>query len=101
MTRLLDITRDISSMTTVKIRMAMAQLAHGGELQMMVREEALRSVVAFLKTDGHRIESVGRREELFLLRVEKGGGSAGWSAAIEPTERSMNPPTSSSRSSTY
>jgi hypothetical protein len=43
----------------------------------MVREEALRNVIASLKADGHWIESVDRREELFLLRVEKGGGNAG------------------------
>jgi hypothetical protein len=64
-------------MTTVKVGMAMARLAPAEELQVMIREEALRNVVGSLKADGHRIESVGRREEFYLLRVEKGGESAG------------------------
>ena len=85
MTRLLDITHDVCPMTTVKVGMAMARLAPAEELQVMVREEALRNVVASLKADGHRIDSVGRREGLFLLRVEKGGGSASWSAARDGT----------------
>lgn len=74
MTRLLDITHDVCPMTTVKIGMAMARLAPAEELQVIVREEALRNVIDSLKTDGHRIESVGRQQELFILRVEKGGG---------------------------
>jgi TusA-related sulfurtransferase len=78
MTQLLDITRDIRPRTAVKVGMAMARLPHGGELQVIVMEEALRSVVAALHTEGHRIESIGRREEVYLLRVEKGGGNAGW-----------------------
>jgi len=74
---LLDITRDVCPMTTVKVGMILSRLAPGDEMQVLVREEALRNVVAALKTDGHRIESVGRQEEFFLLRVVKGGAGAG------------------------
>lgn len=59
MTRLPDITRDVCPMTTVKIGMALARLAPAEELQVMVREEALRNVIASLKIDGHRIGSGG------------------------------------------
>jgi hypothetical protein len=62
----------------IKVGLALARLTQGEELRVMVREEALSNVFTLLKTDGHRIESVSRLEELFLLRVEKGGGSAGW-----------------------
>ncbi|MHB8836994.1 MAG: hypothetical protein ACYC9Y_14995 [Candidatus Methylomirabilia bacterium] len=41
MTGLLDITRDVCPMTTVKVGMALARLAHGEELQVMVREAAM------------------------------------------------------------
>lgn len=81
MTRQLDITRDVCPMTTVKVGMTLARLARGEELQVLVREEALRNVAASLKSDGHRIEEVGRREEFFELRVVKGGAGAGGPAA--------------------
>lgn len=93
MTRMLDITRDVCPMTTVKVGMTLARLLPGEELRLLVREEALRNVVASLKTDGHRIESVGRQEDFFLLLVAKEwpgvGGSAGRkraSTAHEPNE---------------
>lgn len=85
MTRLLDITREVCPMTTVKVGMAMARVAPAEELQVRVREEALRDVVASLKADGHRIESVSRREAFYLLHVEKGVASTGGSAARRRT----------------
>jgi tRNA 2-thiouridine synthesizing protein A len=89
MTRRLDITRDVCPMTTVKVGMALAGLAPGAELEVLLREEALTKVVASLKTDGQRIASVGRREEFFLLLVEKSGQGTGTSAARNepPAER--------------
>jgi TusA-related sulfurtransferase len=83
MTRLLDITHDVCPMTTVKVGMAMARLAPAEELTVMVREEALRNVVASLKVDGHRIDSIGRQEAFYLLHVEKDGANASESAAYE------------------
>ena len=77
MTRRLDITRDVCPMTTVKVGMALAKLAHGGELEELLKKEALTKVVSSLKADGHRIAAAERREEIFVLHVAKGGGGAG------------------------
>lgn len=77
MTRRLDITRDVCPMTTVKVGMALAKLAHGGELEVLLKKEALTKVVSSLKADGHRIAAAERREEIFVLHVAKGGGGAG------------------------
>ena len=38
---------------------------------------------SLLKADGHQVAAVGRREEFFLLLVEKSGEGAGASAARE------------------
>lgn len=81
MTRQLDITRDVCPMTTAKVGMTLARLAQGEELQVLVREDALRNVAASLKADGHRIQEVGRREEFFQVLVLKGGAGAGGPAA--------------------
>jgi len=83
MTRLLDITHDVCPMTTVIVGMAMAPLAAAEELTVLVREEALRNVVASLKVDGHRIDSVGRQEGFYLLHMEKDGANASKSATYE------------------
>lgn len=83
MTRRLDITRDVCPMTTVRVGMALARLAAGEELEVLLKEEALTKVVASLKTDGQRIAAVGRQEEFFLLLVEKAGQGTRASAACE------------------
>jgi len=70
MTRLLDITRDVCPMTTVKVGMALAQLEHGAALEVLLKQEALTKVVASLKADGHRVAAAERREESFVLLVE-------------------------------
>lgn len=82
MSRLLDISRDVCPMTTVKVGMALSRLAPGETLEVRVSEGALKNVIASLKADGHRIASADRRAQGFLLAVEKGGaGAAGASAA--------------------
>lgn len=91
MTRLLDITRDVCPMTTVKVGMTLASLAPGEELRLLVREEELKKVIASLKADGHRIESVGRQEDFFLLLVAKAGASADVSAARERASEAHDP----------
>lgn len=83
MTRLLDITRDSCPNTTLKVEMALARLAPGEELQVVVKEEAIRNVFTSLKTNGHWIASVGRREDFFLLLVERGCANAGGATARE------------------
>lgn len=83
MTRRLDITRDVCPMTTVKVGMTLARLRPGEELQLVVREEALKNVVAALKTDGHHIAFVGRQAEFFLLNVKKAGAGVADTEARE------------------
>jgi len=81
MSRLLDITRDVCPMTTVKVGMALSRLAPAEQLEVRVGEEALKNVVAAVKADGHRIASADRRAHGFLLIVEKCGTGADGSAA--------------------
>ncbi len=69
----LDITRDVCPMTFVKVKLALAKIAPSETLAVLLREEALKNVIASLKTDGHRVTGVIRRESAYLLEVEKNG----------------------------
>jgi len=72
MTRKLDITRDVCPMTTVKVGMALALLAPGESLEVRLREEALRNVIAALKADGHRIAATASAAGDYVLKVASG-----------------------------
>lgn len=75
MTTLIDITRDVCPMTFVKVKIALANIPPSDTLNVLLKEEALKNVIASLKSEGHRVASVGRREGAFLLEVEKRGGA--------------------------
>jgi tRNA 2-thiouridine synthesizing protein A len=70
---LLDITGDVCPMTFVKVKMGLQRIATNGVLNVRLKEEALKNVISSLKTEGHRVTSVSRTEEIFLLEVTKGG----------------------------
>ena len=70
----IDITKDVCPMTFVKVKIALAKIAPSGKLAVLLKEEALKNVISSLKTEGHRVTGVSRRESAFLLEVEKGGG---------------------------
>ena len=91
MSRLLDITRDVCPMTTVKIGMALNRLAPAETLEVRVNEGALKNVIASLKADGHRVASADRRPHGFLLVVEKGGAGAGGSAGCGSASTAREP----------
>jgi len=69
----LDITKDVCPMTFVKVKIALANVAPSGTLAVLLKEEALKNVISSLKTEGHRVTRVGRRESAYLLEVEKKG----------------------------
>ncbi len=69
----LDITKDVCPMTFVKVKIALAKIAPSGTLAVLLKEEALKNVISSLKAEGHRVASVGRRESVYLLEVEKSG----------------------------
>ncbi len=64
-------------MTFVKVKIALTGIAPSGKLAVLLKEEALKNVISSLKTEGHRVTGVSRRESAFLLEVEKGGGGQG------------------------
>jgi TusA-related sulfurtransferase len=67
----IDITRDVCPMTFVKVKMSLAGLAPAALLDVRLKEDALKNVVSSLKTDGHKVTSVARDGELFVLTVER------------------------------
>ncbi len=69
----IDITKDVCPMTFVKVKIALARIAPSGTLAVLLREEALKNVISSLKTEGHRVTGVSRRESAFVLEVEKKG----------------------------
>ncbi len=71
----IDITKDVCPMTFVKVKIALAKIAPSGKLAVLLKEEALKNVISSLKTEGHRVTGVSRRESAFVLEVEKGGGA--------------------------
>lgn len=73
MTTLLDITGDVCPMTFVKVKMGLQRIATNGILNVRLKEEALKNVISSLKTEGHRVTNVSRKEGIFLLEVTKGG----------------------------
>ncbi len=75
MTPEIDITRDVCPMTFVKVKIALTKIGPSGKLAVLINEEALKNVISSLKTEGHRVTGVSRRESAFLLEVEKGGGA--------------------------
>jgi tRNA 2-thiouridine synthesizing protein A len=76
MNPLLDITGDVCPMTFVKVRMGLAKVSPSGKLNVLLKEEALKNVISSLKTDGHKVAHVERRDGAFLLVVEKGADRA-------------------------
>jgi TusA-related sulfurtransferase len=73
MSALVDITRDVCPMTTAKVGMALAGLASPGTLEIRLTETALTNVIAAVKAHGHRVATVGRAGEHFVLLVERKG----------------------------
>lgn len=71
----LDITGDVCPMTFVKVKMALQNIAPSGKLNVLLKEDGLKNVISSLKTEGHRISRVDRRDSAFLLEVEKRGGA--------------------------
>jgi tRNA 2-thiouridine synthesizing protein A len=69
----LDITGDVCPMTFVKVKMGLARIPPSGRLNVLLREEALKNVIASLKSEGHKVTRVDRREAAFLLEVERKG----------------------------
>lgn len=67
----IDITKDVCPMTFVKVKMALEKIPPSGKLEILLKEEALKNVISSLKTEGHRIGNAEKRENLFLLVVEK------------------------------
>lgn len=67
----LDITGDVCPMTFTKVKMRLAQLAPLTLLEVRLKDEALKNVMSTLKTDGHRVASVARDGDVFVLTVEK------------------------------
>ena len=76
MTPLLDITKDVCPMTFVKVKMGLAKIPPAGKLNVLLAEEALKSVISSLKHEGHRVSQVSRQESAFLIVVEKEGKRA-------------------------
>jgi tRNA 2-thiouridine synthesizing protein A len=72
----LDITKDVCPMTFVKVKMGLTKIAPSEKLNVLLLEEALKNVVSSLKSEGHKVTRVERRDAAFLLEVEKGGGVA-------------------------
>ncbi len=70
---MIDITGDVCPMTFVKVKMALDNIAPSGKLNVLLKEEALKSVISSLKAEGHSIEKVVGRVDLYLLVVERGG----------------------------
>ncbi len=70
---LLDITGDVCPMTFVKVKMGLMTVPPSGKLNVILKEEALKNVISSLKTEGHKVTRVERREAAFLLEVERGG----------------------------
>lgn len=77
MTGSIDISRDVCPMTFVKVKIALAKIPPMETLNVLLKEEALKNVIASLKSEGHRVARVDRREGLFLLEVRKGEGADG------------------------
>ena len=71
----LDITRDVCPMTFVKVKIALTKIAPSGKLSVLLKEGALKNVISSLKTEGHRVTGVKRREAAYLLEVEKRGAA--------------------------
>lgn len=71
----LDITGEVCPMTFVKVKMGLAQVPPAGRLDVLLREEALKNVIASLKSEGHKVTRVDRRDAAFLLEVERKGES--------------------------
>lgn len=69
----IDITKDVCPMTFVKVKIALTNIAPSGTLAVLLKEEALKNVISSLKTEGHRVTGVSRRESAFVLEVEKKG----------------------------
>jgi tRNA 2-thiouridine synthesizing protein A len=72
----LDITGDVCPMTFVKVKMALQKIAPSGQLNVMLREEALKNVISSLKAEGHKVILTERRDTVFLLEVEKNAAGA-------------------------
>lgn len=72
----LDITRDVCPMTFVKVKMGLTNVGPSGKLNVVLREEALKSVISSLKAEGHKVTRVERQGAVFFLEVEKGGPAA-------------------------
>ena len=70
---LLDITGDVCPMTFVKVKMALQRVAPEEKIAVRLKEGALKNVISSLKAEGHRIATVSREGEVFLLEVEKSG----------------------------
>ena len=70
----LDITKDVCPMTFVKVRLGLHNIAPSGKLNVRLKEEALKNVIAALKAGGHRVTNVSREGTIFLLEVEKISG---------------------------
>ena len=73
MTSMLDITGDVCPMTFVKVKMALAKIASEETLSVLLKEEALKTVISSLKAEGHKVTKVVGRVDVFLLMVEKSG----------------------------
>ncbi len=71
----IDITKDVCPMTFVKVKIALTKVAPCGKLGVLLKEEALKNVISSLKTEGHRVTGVSRRESAFVLEVEKKAGA--------------------------
>lgn len=71
MTTVLDITKDVCPMTFVKVKMALEKIAPAGRLNVLLKEEALKNVISSIKSEGHGIVQVEKKEELFLISIEK------------------------------
>ncbi len=71
----LDITKDVCPMTFVKVKIALANVPPSGTLAVLLKEEALKNVVASLKAEGHRVTGVTRRESAYVLEVRKNAGA--------------------------
>ncbi len=69
---LLDITGDACPMTFVKVKMGLAQVPPPGKLNVLLREEALKNVISSLKSEGHKVTRLEKKETAFLLEVERG-----------------------------
>ena len=68
----LDITKDVCPMTFVKVKMGLTKIAPSEKLNVLLLEEALKNVISSLKSEGHKVTRVERRDAAFLLEVERG-----------------------------